>query len=46
MKAILEENDYEKLKAFFDVTKGRYLLQRPPTLNKTVIEKAYEAGDK
>ena len=46
MKAILLENDYEKLKAFFAVTKGRYFLQRPPTLNKTVIEKAYEADDK
>ena len=28
------------------MTKGRYLLQRPQDLNKIVIEKAYEAGDK
>ena len=46
LNAILLENDYEKLKAFFAVTKGRYFLQRPPTLNKKVIEKAYEEGDK
>ena len=46
MKAILQQNDYEKLKAFFAVTKGRYILQRPSTLNRIVIEKAYEAEDK
>ena len=46
MKAVVQENDYEKLKAFFNVTKGRYFLNRPDDLNKTVIEKAYEAGDK
>ena len=38
--------DYEKLKAFFEVTKGRYFLQRPLNLNRTVIEQAFEAGDK
>ena len=38
--------DYEKLKSFFEVTKGRFFLQRPQFLNKTVIERAYEAGDK
>jgi len=28
------------------VTKGRYFLQRPSHLNRTVLEKAFEAGDK
>ena len=46
MKAIVQENDYDKLKAFFEVTKGRYFLKRPDNLNKTIIEKAFEAGDK
>ena len=46
MKAVVQEDDYEKLKAFFEVTKGRYFLKRPDDLNKTVIEKAFEAGDK
>ena len=45
-KHVAKSGDYDRLKAFFEVTKGRYLLQRPQDLNKTVIEKAYEAGDK
>ena len=39
-------DDYEQLKSFFEVTKGRFFLQRPQNLNRTVIERAYEAGDK
>jgi len=46
MKVLVQSGDYDKLKAFFEATKGRYLLQRPSNLNRTVIEKAYEAGDK
>ena len=46
MNAVLQEDDYEKLKAFFLVTKGRYFLKRPDNLNKIVIEKAHAAGDK
>ena len=45
-KAALKSGEYESLKAFFDVTKGRFFLQRPSDLNRTVIERAYEAGDK
>ena len=45
-RAVLEQNDYEKMKEFFETTKGRYFLNRPSNLNKTVIEMAYEAGDK
>ena len=46
LSAIVKQDDYDKLKAFFDVTKNRFMLQRPMSLHKTVIEKAYEAGDK
>jgi len=38
--------DYEQLKAFFEVTKGRFFLQRPQNLNRMVIERAFEADDK
>ena len=48
LNMILHEQtfNYDKLKSFFAVTKGKYLLQRPANLNRTVIEKAHEAGDK
>jgi hypothetical protein len=38
--------DYAKLKALFDVTKGRFLLDRPANFNATIIEWATKAGDK
>ena len=38
--------DYDQLKSFFAVTKGRYFLKRPSDLNRTVIEQAHENGDK
>lgn len=39
-------NDYAKIKAFFEVTKGRFLLDRPWNLNATIIEHAFAANDK
>lgn len=42
----MSTGNYKKLKAFFEATKGRYLLDRPANLNATIIDKAYEAGDK
>ena len=45
-KAVSRSGEYEELKAFFDVTKGRWFLQRPIDLNRTVLERASEAGDK
>ena len=42
----MSTGDYKKIKAFFDATKGRYLLDRPANLNETIIDKAYAAGDK
>lgn len=45
-KMVQLADDYDQLKAFFEVTKGRFLLMRPADLNRTVIEKAYAAGDK
>lgn len=38
--------DYAKIKAFFEVTKGRFLLDRPWNLNATIIEHAFAANDK
>jgi len=41
LAVILETKDYSQLKAFFEVTKGRYMLQRPANLNRLVIEQAH-----
>ena len=46
LNSVLATRDYEKLKAFFEVTKGRFFLRRPANLNRTVIEQAYENDDK
>ena len=43
---ILYRDDYDLLKQYFAATKGRYFLQRPTNLNRIVIEKAHDAGDK
>jgi len=39
-------NNYAKIKAFFEVTKGKFLLDRPFNLNSTIIEHAFAADDK
>lgn len=42
----VKQGDYNKLKAYFEVTKGRFLLDRPAELNATIIDKAFAEGDK
>jgi hypothetical protein len=42
----VEKGDYAKLKAFFAVVKGKFLLDRPADLHATIIDKAFEMGDK
>ena len=39
-------NNYAKIKAFFEVTKGKFLLDRPFNLNATIIEHAFASKDK
>ena len=46
LAVVLASKDYKKLKAFFEVTKGRYFLQRPANLNRIVIEQAIQNQDK
>lgn len=46
LNVVLQSRDYSQLKALFEVTKGRYFLQRPDNLNRTVIEQAFANEDK
>jgi hypothetical protein len=39
-------NNYAKIKAFFEVTRGKFLLDRPFNLNATIIEHAFASKDK
>ena len=40
------EDDYEKIKGFFEVTNGRYFLPRPLNFNEFMIERAFQEEDK
>ena len=40
------EQDYDKIKAFFNTVRGRYFLPRPLNFNEFMIERAFEEGDK
>ena len=42
----VEKGDYQKLKAFYEAIRGKFLLDRPSNLNATIIEKAFAAADK
>lgn len=42
----VKKGDYKLTKNFFEVTKGKYMLDRPANLNATFIDHAYKAGDK
>ena len=41
-----KEEDYEKIKGFFEAVKGKYLLARPLRFHEFLIEKAFEQEDK
>ena len=41
-----QQDGFDSLKEFFNMTKGKYFLKRPVGFHTTIINEAFEAGDK